>query len=72
MTSATKELAQIVQRNYSWLVSMAGLDAGVTDYALRHDLLRMIALSNVVNPEEWVGPRPVVDPPFPVDERDQT
>lgn len=64
MENDAKELAQIVQRNYSWLVSMAGLDAGLTDYSLRHDLFRMIALANAVHPEGWVGPER--------DERDKT
>jgi hypothetical protein len=37
MTNAEKELAQIVQRNYSWLVSMAGLAAPRADDSLgRH------------------------------------
>jgi hypothetical protein len=50
MTSFDKEFGEIIRRNRAWLISMAGLDAGLTDYSLRNDLIRLIDLSDLMNP----------------------
>ncbi len=70
MTDAEKELAKIIHRNYSFFVGMAGLDAGYTDYSLRHDLLRLIEIADAVDPAGVVKLEPVEH--RYLDERDQT
>lgn len=66
MTSFDKEFSEIIRRNRAWLISMAGLDAGATDYSLRNDLIRLVEMGDsLIPPPQIIGqPEPTCDPHF--------